>query len=462
MTKKLFICLFTLLTLLVSCTPGSGTDTSSVISEETSESFSSGESSQSGEESETTSGEETGQSSEEVSDESSEESNETSQPAEESPIEIMYCSYDQRPYAVIVGKCKENAVIKAVTTDGQEVESESFYGWFSVRFRHSSGTKVTLTQYVDGEQAGGQAIYNSTPKNPGTAEGVVAGKDYQFFYSKCLSDFMRYNLPDRDRLDTLTGRVKSRIKAINDAGLDTKLIYIIVPSAITVYPEAVPAEYKQSTGKTRRQLIMDALQEAGATVIDLETVFGLHKNDTQTIYYKTDSHWTEYAAFLAYTELFNIIKKDYPAAAPYDYDYFNWYSGYFKTGDMLNYLNMTTPVYLTPGFYDEDCLEYSWFRDLSTDVTGVVRKRFAESAVYSEEVTYSHLIETNRQNLPSCIVIRDSFGTQITDLIAGNMNLTYFQKMWDYTYNLGNIKRYNADYVIYIVSEWNAEVVLNH
>lgn len=461
MFKKCLLLCLALVLLICACTPGGSNDTSSTLPDESSSEAVSSDDNTTGEVSddysENTSEEQSVEQSEEQSEENSED---TSGPETGMKIEIMYCSYDQYPYAVIVGKCAENAVIKATVPDGQQIESKSFYGWFSVRFKYSKGKEVTLTQYVDGVQVGNSTVYNSTPKQPGTSEGIVAGNDFQFFYAKCLNDYMRLNIPSKWELDSLTDRVKSRISEIKSSGLDTKLIYIIVPSAITVYPEAVPGEYKPGSGKTTRQMVMEALDKAGATVIDLEGVFNQHKNDTQTIFYKTDSHWTEYAAFLAYTELFNIIKADFPAAAPYEYDHFKWYSGYHKTGDMLNYLNMTNPVYLKPGFYPEDCLEYSWFRDLSTDVTGIVRKRFPETGVYSEEVTQRHLIETNRSNLPNCIVVRDSFGTQITDLIAGNMNTTLFQKMWDYSYNLSNIKRYNADYVIYIVSEWNAKYLM--
>ena len=449
--KKTVIFLLSALILLTSCGTGGEGESSRAISESTS-ALSSEESAEASKE----------ESSEESYTETSKEesSTENSSTEEKAPIEIMYCSYDQNPYAVIVGTCDNDAVIHASVSDGQEIDSKSFYGWFSIRFKYTSGKAVTLTQTVGGAPVEGNAVYNGTPITPGRDEGIVAGKDFQFFYSKCLNDYMCTNLPSNSELSALTERIEERIENIEDAGLNTKIIYIIAPSTISVYPEAVPDEYKQGEGDTRRRKIMDALKEAGATVIDLDGVFAEHKNDTQTIFYKTDSHWTEYAAFLAYTELFNAIKEDFPDAAPYDYDYFNWYSGYFKTGDMLNYLKMTTPVYLTPGFFDSDCLEYSWFRDLSTDVTGVKRKRFDETGVYSEEVTAMNLVNTNRDNLPNCIVIRDSYGTQMNDLISGNMNVTYLQRMWDYTYNLSNIQRYDADYVIYILSEWNVSQAL--
>jgi len=376
------------------------------------------------------------------------------------PVSVMYFAYDQSPYAVMVGTCEDGAVVRAVTSDGQSVFSQSFYGWFSVRVKYSSGLETTLTQEIGGVRAEGETLYGKPPTRPGDAEGVVAGGNFQFFYEKCLRDFKRQNLPSESALNSLTNRIKTRVNELKNNGMNTKIIYIIAPSVISIYPELVPDEYAQGAGKTKRQLIIEAIRKGGAVAIDLDEVFTLHKYDELPLYYKTDSHWTEYGAFVAYRELFGIIKEDFPSAAPYDFDYFDWYSGYFKTGDMLNYLKMTSPVYLTPGFFDSDCLEYSFFRSMKTDVTGVERKRFKETGVYSEEVTYRHFIAANRPELPNAIVIRDSYGTQLTDLIAGNLNNTLFQKMWDYTYSVNNIVRYNADYVIYILSEWNADQAL--
>ncbi len=389
-------------------------------------------------------------------------SSESSESSEEEtvyfPIKPKYCSYDQKPYAVAVGECHDGAVVTCTDENGNEYVTESFHGWFSIRFKYKSGCKLTVSQTVDGKDAG-SVVYSPRPQEPDNQTGIVAGKNGQFFYEKCLDDFMGKNLPSANSLEKLKNNSAKRLESLSAKGLDTKVIYMIVPSSITLYPECVPEEYVRYDGKTRRQLMMDALSESGATVIDLEDTFGKHKNDRQPIFYKTDSHWTEYGAFLAYTELFNIICEDFPAARPLAYDDFEWIEGFYKTGDMLNYLRMTSPVYLKPGFSDADCLEYSFFRTEANNVTGVQRRRFEETGVYSEEVTAKFVSDTGRSDYPNVLLIRDSYGTQLTDLIAGNSNVAYFQQMWDYTFNMNTVQKYDIDYVVYVVSEWNAGVI---
>lgn len=374
-------------------------------------------------------------------------------------IKPKYCSYDQKPYAVAVGVCQDGATVRCVDGDGNEYVTESFHGWFSVRFKYASGTKLTLSQTLDGKEIGSEVSYSPRPNTPDGQTGIVAGKNGQFFYEKCLDDFMRKNLPSANTLESIKNNSKKRLESVASKGLDIKVVYMIVPSAITVYPECVPDEYEQGDGKTRRRLMMDALSESGAIVIDLEDTFALHKNDPRTVFYRTDSHWTEYGAFLAYTELFKIIAEDFPAAAPLAYDDFEWIEGFYKTGDMLNYLHMTSPVYLKPGFSDADCLEYCYFRTEANNVTGVQRRRFEETGVYSEDVTAKFVSDTGRSEYPNILLIRDSYGTQLTDLVAGNANVAYFQQMWDYTFNINTVTKYDIDYVVYVVSEWNAYVI---
>ena len=391
---------------------------------------------------------------------SKEESSETS--IEEivyTPIKPKYCSYDQKPYAVAVGECQDGATVICTDDEGNEYVTESFHGWFSVRFSYKTGTSLTLTQTLDGKEIGESVIYSPRPNTPDGQTGIVAGMNGQFFYEKCLDDFMGKNLPSSGELEKIKSNSSKRLEKIAQNGLDTKIIYIIAPSSITVYPECVPEEYAGYGGKTRRQLMMEAFEESGAIVIDLEDTFEKHKNDEQTIFYKTDSHWTEYGAFLAYTELFNIISEDFPLAKPLEYDGFEWIEGFYKTGDMLNYLRMTSPVYLKPGFSDADCLEYSYFRTEANNVTGVQRRRFEETGVYSEDVTAKFISDTKRSDYPNILLIRDSYGTQLTDLVAGNSNVAYFQKMWDYTFNINTVVNYDIDYVVYVVSEWNAYVL---
>lgn len=382
-------------------------------------------------------------------------------------VTIKACRFSEKPYAVVVGKCDEGAKI-TLQCGNKTYTSESWYGWYSVRFLcTASKAEVTITQTINGKQVGFSLKQTVYPTAASTVEGVVAGGNFQFFYQKCLRDFQHTNLYSSGVLNSLKKRVEGRIDTLESAGMDTEIIYMVVPAAMTVYPELVPEQYKQGSGDSRMDQVLDTLSSAGATVIDLRTAFEEHKNDEYPLYFKTDSHWTDYGAFIAYQELFNHISKTYLDAAPLSFDDFNWKGDYYKSGDMPVYLNMISQsVYENGKISNADILEYGWYRtfgsgiSVNKSITNVPRYRADVQMVYSTKATWPYEFYTNRNNLPSCVVMHDSFGTQIFDILAERMNTTIYPAMWDYSYNRSVIINNELDYVIYILAEWNLDSVV--
>ena len=284
---------------------------------------------------------------------------------------------------------------------------------------------------------------------------IITGKNMQFFLQKMLPDFRGTNLPSADTLSRLTTRVRNRVNDMRSYNPKANIIYLIVPSAMTTCPELVPEEYAPATGKTRLDLVLDAINASGAYAVDLRPVFAAHKDDERPLTYKTDSHWTDYAAYLAYKEIFDYISKDYPAAAPRPDTDFNWNPGYYESGDMTYYLAMS----------QTEVREYEFYRTFNftapNAVTKVTRYRRPSSLVYSDASTEANTIRTDRPELPSCYVLRDSFSAQIYDILAERMDTTYYSGMWDHTWKQSFVMDNQPDYVIYILSEWNIDAIIN-
>lgn len=388
-------------------------------------------------------------------------------PEDECRVTVKYASFSEKPFAVVIGQCDIGATV-TLKCGKEEYTSEGWYGWYSIRFLCAGNSAdVVITQSIDGVEVGAPLETIVLPKNAGTSEGVVAGGNFQFFYQKCLRDFQHTNLYNEGVLNSLKSRVEGRIANIKKQNLGTEIIYMVVPAAMTVYPELVPEDYKQGEGDSRMDQVLNTLTEAGATVIDLRPVFEEHKNDEMPLYFKCDSHWSDYGAFIAYTELFNHISEKFPDAAPRSIDEFNWFGGYYKTGDMPVYLNMVSgSVYENGVIGSKDVLEYGWYRTfadgtpVSESITDVPRYRADTQMVYSNNVTWEKTIRTKRDNLPTCIVLRDSFGTQIFDILAERMNKTIYKGMWGYGYPGAEVVTNKADYVIYILAEWNLDGVV--
>lgn len=372
-------------------------------------------------------------------------------------INLLYASYSEKPYYAIVGTCAQGATITARSASGTEYTSESFYGWFSVRVKcESTPDSVSLTQSAGGKQLGNTRVFSIKPVTPSSEMWpIITGKNMQFFLQKMLPDFRGTNLPSADTLFRLTTRVRNRVNDMRSYNPKANIIYLIVPSAMTTCPELVPEEYAPAAGKTRLDLVLDAINASGAYAVDLRPVFAAHKDDERPLTYKTDSHWTDYAAYLAYKEIFDYISKDYPAAAPRPDTDFNWNPGYYESGDMTYYLAMS----------QTEVREYEFYRTFNftapNAVTKVTRYRRPSSLVYSDASTEANTIRTDRPELPSCYVLRDSFSAQIYDILAERMDTTYYSGMWDHTWKQSFVMDNQPDYVIYILSEWNIDAIIN-
>jgi hypothetical protein len=276
-----------------------------------------------------------------------------------------------------------------------------------------------------------------------------------------VPDFERTNLVSQSTISDMTARVKEHLSKLRLFNKDAEIIYMIVPSPMTIYPELVPDYYTKGSGTTRYDQVKEGLIAAGATVIDLRDTFTEHKHDEMPLYYHLDSHWADYGAYVAYTELFNHISTKFPEAKPRPKSDFNWNPKYYQSGDMSYYLAKNKNEALQ---YQSNIKEYSYYRtfkvDVPVSVTSNPRYVSTDKLSYNNAMTYNKTIRTGNANLPSCIVMRDSFSTQIYDILAERMNVTHFYGMWDYTWNNESIANESPDYVIYVLAEWNLDDVI--
>ncbi len=367
-------------------------------------------------------------------------------------LSIISSTLTDLDYFVVVGKCEEGASITA-TTPIQTVVSKSDHGFYSVRLKKEGfQTRVKITA----EGAKTEVITKDIiPKVP-TADmwPIVGSNNYTFFFQKMMPDFTHSTALTGGQLNTFTNKIKNRISNLKSELPGTEIIYLIVPSKATIYPEDVPEQYTQGTGKSRLQQIYGALSEAGATVIDLQELFTSHKDDKYKIYWGTDSHWTDYSAYLTYVEVFNHISKRFPEAAPRKELEFDFVGDYYNGGDMIFYMMM-----------DQDILqEYNHYRKpkfkLNNQIAQIPRYKSENYLMYNENTVPQQVFYTGQSKLPNLYIMRDSFGAHIYDIFPDRGNTTVYKPMWSFAYNINDIKNYSPDYIIYLLSEWNLDSLI--
>ena len=389
-----------------------------------------------------------------------EESKETSEDdLPEDAVRLLFTRYtESKPTFVMIGTCAEGAEVTAQLGD-ESITVPSYHGWFSASFTKKGALhKVTFTQTVNGEAYDIPRTYNAIPQTSslaGEQKVIASNTEFQFFLSKMIPDFEGGNLYNKTTLRSMANRVSSHLDTMHQYNPDAEIIYMVIPSPMTIYPELVPDTYKYNEGETRLDQVTNALTEAGATVIDVRDTFKAHKNDEMPLYYKLDSHWADYGAYLAYTELFNHISQKFPEAAPRAIDDFDWVTDDYKSADVIMYLDID----------QDDVTEYGYYRnfkesiDVPEQILQIPRYRLPQ-LLYSDDCTAKITFDTNRDSLPSCTVYRDSYCAAIFDLIPERMDVTNYVGMWNYAWSNSNIQKEQPDYVIYIIAEWNLDEVV--
>lgn len=132
---------------------------------------------------------------------------------------------------------------------------------------------------------------------------VYIGLDDWYYYTgaKNLLDYAgRYPLSDAD-LSFWLESYREKKNWLKSKGI--QYLLVTPPNKQTVYPEFVMSSWREVQGKTRLHQLKEVLTENdNATFIDLSPVL-ISQKGNDLLYYKSDTHWTQYGAYLGYKTL---------------------------------------------------------------------------------------------------------------------------------------------------------------
>ena len=281
---------------------------------------------------------------------------------------------------------------------------------------------------------------------------VVMGSDSQGHFVSALPDYEGTSVMKDGQVESLKTRIEARVQWLAENTKGTELIYVVVPNSMTVYPETVPEKYVRFEGEGRSAQFIKAVKDAGATVIDVTDAMIEHKTDEYKLFHKTDSHWTEYGAWVAYTELMNYISEKWADAKPRAFDEMGFYEKDVDGGDMPYYLGLDV----------KKVREVDVFSNPNFELPVTLPKYVSDHGLNMNHDTTPKYndVKSNRPNLPSAYVMRDSYGIALYDMLAERFNRTVYESMWSYGFDTDKIKALNVDYVIVIIAERNLNDVL--
>lgn len=372
---------------------------------------------------------------------------------------------------VVAGYCSINTEKIVVTGDGvteteiipaKGTSNNYFMGTVTVK----KSTKIVV-QALEKNCGLSDAVTKSVSKKSGMSNLMTATeytpvfcKDSRIhFYSALLA----YSLSDVIN-DAAEARAKANISNIvnqaKQAG--SEVIYFVVPSSASVYPETVPDGYKKATGETVFDVFNRVATQSGAKVVyPLDTMLA-HKNDGEglKIYHHTDSHWAPYGAFWGIHDLMNYISKEHPAAKPRTVEEMGFYTKEMWGGDALF-------SFASNGIFETNLSAGKTTKSKINELTAIYKKVMPTSTLISSyrngkgvyftgtNSAAATVRNSNGSGLPTAYIIRDSFGSTAYDMINDRFSTVWWQKYGNLQYTNSTVTANRPDYVIYIISERN-------
>jgi len=247
------------------------------------------------------------------------------------------------------------------------------------------------------------------------------GNEYQYEFNTALGlndDYMSRLEQARDEAIEMQSFCDS---------LNIGFYYAIVPNKSTFYPEFLPLK-----PNNRPRLITEAMQlisEAGVNVIDLGDYMWKRKKDT-VLYYKTDSHWNAYGAFLGTEQLLNEIRKEYPVGYLKQTSYNVDTVIVDKGMDIASMLNLNI---------QEEHIRFTLKDDISTSI----------DTIYANSDNVKVVIES-KVNKVRAIVFRDSFFTLMRNFFSDNVGYYITENRY---FNRELILEEKPDFVVFQIAE---------
>ena len=256
---------------------------------------------------------------------------------------------------------------------------------------------------------------------------VIVGKDGWLFYASALHDYNGTDVLSDEEVAKIAKILSMTEAYVTDNG--GIFVFVSAPNKMEIYGEYMPYYHVEDKAVGNYEKLFAALEENGVTNVDLkEYLKSLSKSSEQELYYKTDSHWNEYGAALAYEKIMQTCGEQYIGFSKEYVIKENAFKGdlytmLFPDGEAVNeavVINREYEFYYTSNFRNSDDLVIQTANDGATgkfimwrdSFGGFIYTFFAESfyeAEFRREIPYNFtnigekdvvVIELVERNLP--------------------------------------------------------------
>ncbi len=305
---------------------------------------------------------------------------------------------------------------------------KNFESWFNDRFWGRSvviNLEATIRQWIS-ELCGNDL--DATISEPCGNDFVMVGKDNWLFYKEedSVENYQNAHFYSNRQLN----RIANYLTEIHNWCVmhKKKFVFMIAPDKHRVYGEFYPSYIKKLCPDDENrtyQLISYLQQNTPVQVVYPLDVFCVHKEEA-LLYWKNDTHWNEYGAYLGYKELMGTLNVE-----PLFLRGFKKVK--YKGGDLLKmYPQAKKDVdadYLVPVFED--------------------RAKWKPSKMFIDR---KDKISTNKTKKKTLFLFHDSFSVNVMPYLGNSF--AHVHTRWRYNFKLKDLKEMLlADYIVLEIVE---------
>ncbi len=260
---------------------------------------------------------------------------------------------------------------------------------------------------------------------------VVKGRDGWLFYAddSSLDDYARI---DPLSPDAIANWREAIVRARNWLGAQhVPYIFTVAPDKHVIYPEELPATLAQVGDLSRTDQLYTALQDLGVAVDVRPALFAARSRER--IYQRTDTHWNDRGALIAYQEIVNAVRLRVPSTpAAWTRDDFEAVDREVPAMDLGRMIGLSRVL-------------------RETDMTLVPRRtrraRVVEPPGAQSTDEFGRIVtEIGDPSLPRAVIFRDSFASRLVPFLSEHFSRAVY--MWQNDFDSDLVTQEHPDVVI--------------
>lgn len=268
---------------------------------------------------------------------------------------------------------------------------------------------------------------------------VLLGKDGWMEYTNgwSIDDFQ--NLTPLNNKKDLRKKLVALNQYLESQGVT--LLIVVAPNKATIYPDKLPEQIESLPGQSRLDQLSIYLKDGGLHVVDLRPAL-MTARQNQDVYYKTNTHWNGYGAFVAYTTIVNALGSSYPELKPYKATDLKLVTSDPSVQDIPRLIHVSTIT--EPMFFFEP------------------KKPFVQTLHPGDYEGYNKFSWIPDSKLPTLLMFHDSFGfNYLNDYLSMNFAQSHYfhlRSMPEYL-TRESIQQFKPDIIIIEIVERDLELL---